>query len=59
MTFDEAMKSLELKFSSGNNIPVERATIIDKEWQSIKTEIERLNKLCESEFYQNNKEMEN
>ncbi len=45
MNFDESMESLNLKFTSGNRISVERATIIDKEWKAIKKEITRLGKI--------------
>jgi len=33
---EEAFKSLELKFTSGNKIPVTRATILIEEWMAIK-----------------------
>lgn len=42
MTFEEAKKSLTLKFTSGNDIDVTRATITDEEWEAIQTEIDRL-----------------
>ena len=35
MTADEALKSLKLKFESGNNVPVERATITREEYEPI------------------------
>lgn len=47
MTFDEAYRNLELKFTSGNQISVERATIIDKEWEAIKAELFRLDQIEE------------
>jgi len=40
--FEEAMENLSLKFSSGNDILVERATITRKEYESITEEMERL-----------------
>lgn len=42
MTFEEAIESLTLKFTSGNDIEVERATILRKEWKAILTELERI-----------------
>ena len=42
MTFDEMYQNMELKFTSGNAIPVERATITREEWEMIKGELERL-----------------
>ena len=39
MTFEKAMKSLEYKFSSGNDIPVEMAIIKRKEWKAIKKKL--------------------
>jgi hypothetical protein len=38
MNVIEAWKNLEEKFTSGNNIPVERNTITIDEYQAIKTE---------------------
>ena len=35
MESKDALKSLELKFTSSNKIPVERAVITRKEWESI------------------------
>ena len=36
MTLEEVFRSLELKFSSGNDVPVERATITRDEYDVIK-----------------------
>lgn len=36
MNIDETMVSLALKFSSGNEIAVERATILREEYEAIK-----------------------
>ena len=33
---EEAFESLELKFTSGNEVPVTRATILIEEWLAIK-----------------------
>jgi len=35
MTYEDAVKSLISKFSSGNDIDVERTTILRTEWESI------------------------
>ena len=35
MNFSDAYESMRLKFSSGNKIPVERATITIDEWDAI------------------------
>ena len=35
MDFEEALKNLKLKFTSGNEFEVERATILRKEWDVI------------------------
>ena len=35
MTFKEAVENLKLKFTSGNDIEIERATILRKEWDVI------------------------
>lgn len=35
MTLDEALESLKLKFTSGNEIEVERATITREEYEAI------------------------
>ena len=40
MTAQEAYKSLELKFTSANEIPVSRSTISQEEWNAIKNIIE-------------------
>lgn len=45
MTFEEAYRDLELKFSSGNAIPVERAIILRTEWEAIKIELDRLKEI--------------
>lgn len=45
MDFKTAYESLESKFTSGNNIPVERNTITKDEWEAIKEEIKRLQDL--------------
>jgi hypothetical protein len=42
MKFEEALENLSLKFSSSNDIPIERATILRKEWDAIKNEIDKL-----------------
>jgi hypothetical protein len=41
MKLEDAFKSLSLKFSSGNNIPVERATILREEWDAIRSIVEK------------------
>lgn len=40
MTLKEAYINLKLKFTSGNDIPVERATITREEWEAIKQKLE-------------------
>ena len=35
MTLKEAVENLKLKFTSGNDIEIERATILRKEWDII------------------------
>lgn len=40
MDFNKAYETLELKFTSGNSIPVERNTITREEWDAIKEQIE-------------------
>ena len=47
MNFDDAYRELDLKFTSGNRIPVERATITVKEWEAIKAELFRLDQIEE------------
>ncbi len=42
MNFKTAYETLESKFISGNNIPVERNTITREEWEAIKKEIQDL-----------------
>lgn len=42
MIFSEALKSLKLKFTSGNEIPVERAQITREEFESLLNELDRL-----------------
>ena len=42
MKFDEAYESIKLKFSSGNNISVERVTLLREEWDAIEEKIENL-----------------
>ena len=39
MDFQEAYEKLESKFTSGNDIPVERNTITREEWEAIKERI--------------------
>lgn len=36
MNIEDVIKSLNLKFTSGNTVPVERATITKEEWLIIK-----------------------
>ena len=36
MKFDEALKNMNSKFTSGNNVPVERATIVRDEWEALR-----------------------
>jgi hypothetical protein len=45
MDIKEAVRSLELKFTSGNDIPVGRATVTREEWEAVK---EMLMKECKS-----------
>jgi hypothetical protein len=45
MTFDEMYLNMELKFTSGNDIPVERAIITREEWELIKAELNRLDEM--------------
>lgn len=45
MEFKDAIESLNLKFTSGNKIPVERTTIVNEEWQVIKKELKRLQEI--------------
>ena len=47
MEFKEAYETLESKFTSGDDIPVERATIKREEWEAIKNEINILESLEE------------
>jgi hypothetical protein len=42
MDIKEAIESLTLKFTSGNEIPVDRATILREEWEVIKAELDKL-----------------
>jgi len=44
MNFKEAFASLVLKFTSGNDMPVERATILNTEWEAIRNFIFKLQK---------------
>lgn len=41
MTLEQVCNSLRLKFTSGNSIPVERATITRKEWETIDAHLAR------------------
>ena len=45
MNIGEALKSLELKFTSGNVIEVERATITREEFEAIKEGITHLQEI--------------
>ena len=45
MDYKEAKKSLTLKFTSGNEVPVTRSTITIEEWEAIQEEVERLEEL--------------
>lgn len=45
MTFKEAFKNLTLKFTSSNDIEIERATILRTEWDAIKVEIDKLKEI--------------
>ena len=47
MEFKEAFEILTRKFTSANQCPVERTTLLRKEWEAIK---EELNRLKEYEF---------
>ena len=56
MDIKEVMKKLELKFTSGNSIPVEKSTIHHEGWQAIKSWYESnqfsfLNHLLEQEKF--------
>lgn len=42
MSPEEAIRSLALKFSSGNPIPVGRATILREEWKALSEYIKQL-----------------
>jgi len=39
MTFDEVLESITLKFTSDNDVPVERITLIREEWEIIFKEL--------------------
>lgn len=41
MDLEEAVKSLTLKFTSGNTVPVTQATITLKEWEPIKAALDK------------------
>ena len=41
MDIEDVIKSLTLKFTSGNDVDVTRATITRDEWEVIKTELEQ------------------
>lgn len=49
MTIEEVIKNLDMCFTSGNEIPVSRATIKREEWEVIK---KRLKELEELEIYE-------
>ena len=53
MTLKEAMDSLKLKFSSGNNIPVKRATITREEFEPIRLALELIGKIKLAELFDN------
>lgn len=37
MDFKEALESLELKFTSANDVEVERTSILREEWEALRT----------------------
>ena len=39
---DQLIKEIDLYYKSGNDVPVERATIPADKWQALKAEIEAL-----------------
>lgn len=43
MTAIEAIESMRLKFTSGNEVPVTQAQITAEEWEAISGELKRLN----------------
>jgi len=45
MEIKKAIKSLDLKFTSGNDIPVTRATILIDEWEALKEYIIELEEI--------------
>jgi len=51
MEFKEAYETLESKFTSGNDIPVERATITREEWEAIRSGINILESLYDEIKY--------
>ena len=58
MDFKEAIKSLTEKFSSGNDVEVERSTILRTEWGAIKAGIDVL-KGCDNCEYEESCSMGN
>lgn len=44
MTFEKVYEKLELKFTSGNQVPVERTVITKEEWNEIKEYVDYLEK---------------
>jgi hypothetical protein len=49
MNYIEAFESIQLKFTSGNDIPVERAHVLKEEWESIRSILEYYNSMRENE----------
>lgn len=54
MEFSEAYQNLFLKFKSGNDVPVTRATITREEWEAVSEELRKLDRIisefCESGY---------
>ena len=44
---DQLIKEIDLYYSSGNDVPVERASIPADKWQALKAEIEKLKDVAE------------
>lgn len=57
LPFNEVYDDLEVRFTSGNDITVERATITNSEWIAIKDELYRLSQ--KEEKYEKLKELKN
>lgn len=41
-----SIEAVDLKFTSVNSIPVDRATVTKEEWEAVKGEIERLRRVA-------------